>query len=186
MRCRTLVALFHSGTLSEIERGAVSNFKQQCYHRQNGLRWSSKFYNDENHGSVPLLAEYDALHFVFSDYSLPAFAHLLDSSFDSKGAIVEHYEKVSKQLGYTVLPPELIVNQLGYTFLRKKMFYRSKMFFEMNVINYPKSFNVYDSIGDYYAAQEDKQKAIEYYSKALSLRDYPETRQKMEKLSIRK
>jgi predicted alpha/beta superfamily hydrolase len=28
-----------------------------------GLSFASKYYNDDNHGSVPLIAEYDALHF---------------------------------------------------------------------------------------------------------------------------
>jgi hypothetical protein len=150
------------------------------------LRWRSKYYDEENHGTVPLLTEYDALHFVFSDYKMPAFPNVLDSSFDSRGAIVEHYARVSRQLGYAVLPPELYVNQLGYTFLRSKMFAKARMFFEMNVTNYPGSFNVYDSMGDYYDAGGDKQKAIEYYARALSLREFPETRQKMEKLKTTK
>jgi tetratricopeptide (TPR) repeat protein len=153
---------------------------------QNGLRWTSKYYHEENHGTVPLLAEYDALHFVFSDYKAPAFVNLRDSSFDYKDAVIRHYEKVSKQLGYTVLPLEFFVNELAYTFVGNKMFDQAKIFFEMNIKNYPKSFNVYDSMGDYYIATEDNQKAIEYFSKALSLRDNIETRQKMEKLKIEK
>jgi tetratricopeptide (TPR) repeat protein len=150
------------------------------------LRWSSRYYTEEDHGTVPLLAEYDALHFIFSSDKLPAFEHLLDSSFDAIGAIREHFDKASKQMGYTVLPPEPFVNQLGYAFLQNKRFDKAKTFFEMNVTNYPDSFNVYDSMGDCYAAKGDNQKAIEFYSKALSLRDYPETRQKMEKLKITK
>ena len=41
-------------------------------------------------------------------------------------------------------------------------------------------------MGDYYAAKEGTQRAIDCYSKPLSLRDNPETRQKMEKLQITK
>ncbi len=37
-------------------------------------------------------------------------------------------------------------------------------------------------MGDFYYAKEDKQKALEYYSKALALRDLPDIRKKMEKL----
>jgi predicted alpha/beta superfamily hydrolase len=33
---------------------------------QNGLVWHYKYYKDESHGSVPLLAEYDAMRFIFS------------------------------------------------------------------------------------------------------------------------
>ena len=33
---------------------------------QNGLIWNYKYYNDDNHGSVPLIGEYDAMRFIFS------------------------------------------------------------------------------------------------------------------------
>ena len=37
-------------------------------------------------------------------------------------------------------------------------------------------------MGDLYDAMGDKQKAIDYYSKALALRDFPCTRNKLNKL----
>ena len=85
-------------------------------------------------------------------------------------------------MGYPVLPTETMVNELGYYFLQQKMFKKSFAFFKMNIDNYPKSFNVYDSMGDYYNAKDDKQKAIEYFTKALSLKDFPDTKQKLEML----
>jgi hypothetical protein len=38
-------------------------------------------------------------------------------------------------------------------------------------------------MGDYYLAKSEKEKAIEYFKKALTLRDFPETRKKLEKLT---
>jgi predicted alpha/beta superfamily hydrolase len=38
---------------------------------QNGLTWRYKYYNDDSHGSVPLIAEYDAMRFIFSLYKFP-------------------------------------------------------------------------------------------------------------------
>ena len=52
----------------------------------------------------------------------------------------------------------------------------------MNTDNYPESFNAFDSMGDLYDAMGDKQKAIAAYSKALALRDFPDTRNKLNKL----
>jgi hypothetical protein len=52
----------------------------------------------------------------------------------------------------------------------------------MNVTNYPESFNVYDSLGDYYEATGDKASAIENFKKALQLNDFADTRKKLEKL----
>ncbi len=56
-------------------------------------------------------------------------------------------------------------------------------FFKLNMDNYPASFVVYDSMGDYYVAKGEKEKAIELFKKALTLRDFPETRKKLEKLT---
>jgi predicted alpha/beta superfamily hydrolase len=151
-----------------------------------GLNWSWKYYNDDNHGSVPLIAEYDALRFFFSYYRLPAIANVTDPSFNVDSVLSAHFSEVSRHMGYAVLPPEALVNQIGYTFLQQKMLSRARTFFEMNVRNYPSSFNVYDSMGDCYAAEGKNDEAIGSYAKALSLREYPETRKKMEELKSRK
>ena len=54
--------------------------------------------------------------------------------------------------------------------------------FKLNVVNYPESYNVYDSMGDFYSAKDDKTNAIDNYKKALSIKEVPDTRQKLEKL----
>ncbi len=149
-----------------------------------GLRWSYKYYADDDHGSVPLIAEYDALRFMFSDFRMPFVQALFEpgNTMNGDSAITAHYKKLSSQMGYDILPPEPLINGLGYNFLQSKQMDRSLRFFNMNIRNYPKSFNAYDSMGDYYDAAGDKKKAIEFYTKALTFREYPETRQKLEKL----
>ena len=52
-----------------------------------------------------------------------------------------------------------------------------------NIENYPKSFNANDSMGDYYKAKGNRQKAIEYFTKALALKDFQEAKQKLEMLN---
>ena len=147
-----------------------------------GLEWNWKYYGDDNHGSVPLIAEYDALRFLFSFYRLPSFANLGDPTFKADSVLTAHFQDVSRHLGYTVAPPEPLVNQFGYSFLQQKNFSRARTFFEMNMRNYPKSSNVYDSMGDCYAAEGKTEKAMEYYAKALTIKEVPETRKKLESL----
>ena len=36
-----------------------------------GLRYAYKYYPNDSHGSVPLIAEYDALRFIFDSYNVP-------------------------------------------------------------------------------------------------------------------
>jgi tetratricopeptide (TPR) repeat protein len=117
---------------------------------------------------------------------MPSFRDLFDSSFNADSAVIAHFKNVSIQMGYNVPPPEPLVNQLGYAFLQRKMFPKSYSFFQMNIQNYPNSFNVFDSMGDYYEARGDKPKAIQYFTKALSLKYSPDTKKKLEKLKAAK
>jgi predicted alpha/beta superfamily hydrolase len=148
----------------------------------NGLNWDYKYYKNEDHGSVPLIAEYDALRFIFKSYRFPPFPNMFDNNFNADSAIVSHYKIASDKMGYKVIPAEGFINDLAYNFLQRKMFSQAYFFFKMNTENHPDSFNVFDSMGDYYTAEEDKQKAIEFYSKALSIKKYLPTIEKVEKL----
>ena len=151
--------------------------------KTNGLQWDYRYYPNDDHGSVPLVTEYDALRFIFTSFRPPSWELLTDSSFEGDVAVVNHYKKISQEWGYKVLPPEPMVNSLGYSFLAKKNFSKSYTFFNMNVVNYPGSANVYDSMGDYWLAKGDKEKAATFFNKALAIFDSPATKEKLAKLT---
>ncbi|HWD89848.1 MAG TPA: alpha/beta hydrolase-fold protein [Mucilaginibacter sp.] len=158
--------------------------------KNNGLNFSYAYYKNDNHGSVPLISEYDALHFLFSFYSIPQDMNekLGDpkSKFDPVAALNAHYADVSGHMGYKILPDENMVNQLAYYYMQSKAPEKAYAMFAMNIKNYPKSGNTYDGMGDYYADQKDKTKAIEYYKKALSINDNPDTKKKLDSLEEKK
>jgi predicted alpha/beta superfamily hydrolase len=140
----------------------------------NGLSFSWKYYEDDDHGSVPLITEYDALRFFFGWYRFKELNQFFDPSSKAtpdefKSAIVAHYKKVSDRFGYEVLPPEAFVNSLGYEFMTPDKIEFSYAALQMNIENYPKSSNVYDSMGDYYLASKDSIKALELFTKALEV-----------------
>jgi uncharacterized protein len=151
--------------------------------KQNALRSKSKYYNEDDHGSVPLIAEYDALHFIFDYYPMkltrPEYMNM-DKEVISK--IEKHYEDVSKHLGYKVKLPESMVNSMGYQKLGAKSYDMAEYLFKLNIANYPESANTYDSLGDLYDAKGDKKNAISNYKKAVSIQEMPETKVKLEKL----
>ena len=64
-----------------------------------------------------------------------------------------------------------------------RQFDRAAYYFQLNIENYPNSFNVYDSMGDLLAARNEKDTAVKCYQQALLLRENADTRKKMEKLS---
>jgi predicted alpha/beta superfamily hydrolase len=156
----------------------------------NGLKFSYRYYNDDNHGSVPLIAEYDALHFLFDFYKTPN--DMVPQLYDPKSKldVVEfmntRYKEISKHMGYPVLPPENDVNQMGYYFMQSKAPAKAFALFSLNIQNYPGSFNVYDSMGDYYNDQKNKAKAMEYFNKALKIFANPDTKEKLAKLQAAK
>lgn len=61
------------------------------------------------------------------------------------------------------------LNNLGYMLLRNNQVYEAIMVFQLNIDEYPKSFNTYDSMGEAYMVKGDNQKAIEYYKKSVEL-----------------
>ncbi|WP_316776850.1 alpha/beta hydrolase-fold protein [Pedobacter antarcticus] len=151
--------------------------------KQNGLRYESKYYSNEDHGSVPLIAEYDALRFIFDKYRFKLTPKdLTDPTVDLVGKFERHYQEVSKLLDYKLSPPEDMINELGGDFLQRKEYAKAEGLFKLNVANYPESYTVYDSYGDYFLAMGNKSKAIEYFKKALSIKENPGSRKKLNTL----
>ena len=151
------------------------------------LEFGWEYYEDDDHGSVPLITEYDALRFLFPWYRLKGLNEFFveDAADDPEKLLTvlgEHYAKVSEHFGYEVPPSEPDVNSLGYNFMTMNKPAMAKAMFELNIKNYPESANVYDSMGDFYLDQEDTVQAIEQFKKALELGDSPYTREKLSQL----
>ena len=150
---------------------------------QNQLRFKARYYNDESHNTIPLIATYDALHFIFDFYELKIpRSELMGINMETIAKITRHYENVSKQLGYTVKVPQPLANNLGYLSIRMKHYDEAEYLLKLNCTNFPEDGGVYDSLGDLYAAKGDKLNAANNYRKALSISEMPETRQKLEGL----
>ncbi|TDN38400.1 alpha/beta hydrolase [Hymenobacter sp. UV11] len=159
-------------------------------HPNNGLRVVAKYYPNDSHSSVPLPATYDALRFLFQAYT-PSPAALVDfyepGYMPNPAAFVEaHYQRASAAMGYPVLPPEPMVHDLADYLLQSKQPTQALAMFQLNARNYPTSFSVHDSLGDYYSAQGQPTLAAAAYTKALRLKDTPATRQKLSKLRAKK
>jgi hypothetical protein len=150
---------------------------------QNGLTYASKYYGDDDHGSVPLISEYDGLRFIFSWYRMK----LSPSDFASPDTSVvliykQHYQTVSKEFGYKVSPPEMQINGLGYYVLGQKHYDKAVALFRMNMENYPESGNTYDSYADALLAKKDTAGAIANFKKAYAITKSEDTKHKLDQL----
>ncbi|WP_210463379.1 alpha/beta hydrolase-fold protein [Rufibacter roseolus] len=152
---------------------------RETLRKSKNLAWAWKYYPEDNHGSVPFPAQYDALRYFFKKYELDK--DLKDSTV-TVDYLKNHFRTVSALLQYQVLPSAGTVNALGYIALGNKQYARAYQFFKLNLDNYPADGNLHDSMGDYYVAIGDKKKAMEAFRKALSLEEVAETRRKLKSL----
>ena len=90
------------------------------------LQWRWKFYPEDNHTSIPLIASYDALRSIFKTYELDKDVNDTSITVDY---ITTHYRNVSALLNYSVLPSQNMVNMLGYNFLSNKSYEKAYGFF---------------------------------------------------------
>ena len=158
-------------------RDALRKLSSDSFH------FKSKFYADENHGSAPLITTYDGLQSLFEFYEFEIdFADVMTPNTDVVDRMKAHYSKVTDILGYENKPDEAMINGMGYQLLEMNKMDLAGQFFQMNVDYYPKSYNVYDSLGDYYLAIEKTDEAKINFEKALSINENPESRKKLEAL----
>jgi Flp pilus assembly protein TadD len=64
---------------------------------------------------------------------------------------------------------EMLLNQTGYTLLRRRENAPAIEMFKLNAEEHPRSSNAHDSLGEAYAANGDVQLAIRSYERALEL-----------------
>jgi CubicO group peptidase (beta-lactamase class C family) len=82
---------------------------------------------------------------------------------------VEAYKKIKQDHPNNVAVSEERLNNLGYGLLNQKKMAASIAVFKLNVALYPQSSNVYDSLGEAYMVNGDKEQAIANYKKSLEL-----------------
>jgi len=137
---------------------------------QKELSYKGKYYEDYDHGAVPLITEYDAFRFIFDFYELKTEAQ--DFSDPENGfldKIINHHITLSKEFKMEIKPKENAINGLGRYFMNVKQLKKAEDFLKLNVVNYPNSHSTFDALGDFYAVTGVKGKAIENYKKSISL-----------------
>ncbi len=81
------------------------------------------------------------------------------------------FEAAKKKDPRAFLFPESAVNALGYERLQKGDTKEAIEVFRLNELAYPRSANVYDSLGDAYVADGQRELALQYSEKALKVLD---------------
>lgn len=130
-----------------------------------GINWKFQKYNDENHFSVTYKSIFDGLKFIYSNWFIDNY----NPTIQSYSELQSHFNKLTDEFGYKVVPPEELVNNLGYRQLRSGNTEEAIIFFKENIRNYPNSWNAYDSLGETCLKKGDKKSAIENYKKSVNI-----------------
>ncbi len=80
---------------------------------------------------------------------------------------LEHFEKLKDSETYSLKEREM--NNVGYRFLQSGKVMEAIEVFKLNVISYPESGNVYDSLGEAYLEAGKKELAIKNYQKSVEI-----------------
>jgi predicted alpha/beta superfamily hydrolase len=137
------------------------NAIMQSYDRS-GIRYGYRYYDHDDHGSVPMIAEYDALRFIFDGYKLPLLQVL-----DHPDLLTEHFRAVSERLGATFTPSEGMVRMLAQIELPRDTANAIQLG-EIRARLYPDSYRALEFLGDVWAARDDRARARTYYEQALT------------------
>lgn len=156
------------GDEGENPRKAFEDFRSLVTQRApKGFDATFLHFADEDHGSVVMPSHYAALRKVFAPWR---FA--LTDGADPKQELAratEHFAKLSGRLGYEIKPPENLVNVLGYRLLGADRTADAIAVFQANVKNWPRSANVYDSLGEALEKAGRKDEARTSYETALKV-----------------
>src|SRR5262249_28483057 len=98
-------------------------------------------------------------------------ARSLEKDIADKGidAAVKAFDQAKQGPPASYYIDEAQINQLGYQLLRRGKSRKAIAVFELNVREFPASFNTYDSLGEAYMTAGDKELAIKNYRKSIEL-----------------
>ncbi len=94
-------------------------------------------------------------------------ARILTKGIDSAVMLYHDFKEESSTIFSSF--DENVMNNLGYKFLGEERLKEAIEVFKLNVEEYPESSNVYDSLGEAYMKNGDKELAIKNYKKTLEL-----------------
>lgn len=163
----------------------ILQFNEICG-KASGLNFDWGFYANDNHNGVPFIAAYDAVRSLFDWYNFDEeflFQEGLNMSVpELMSVITKHFENISDHFNYTFLPPEASINRYGDILMSVQQYEKAFALYDLNIKNYPNSFQAFDALGDFYRARTKKEMAIEFYQKSLILQETEIVRRKLNSL----
>jgi CubicO group peptidase (beta-lactamase class C family) len=106
----------------------------------------------------------------YESYKSPARSLFKNAIAKGAEAALGEYREWRKGRSAEEAVNEDRMNQIGLDLLRMRRVKDAIEVLKQNVVDYPQSFNVYDSLGEAYAANGDKELAIKNYERSIELK----------------
>ncbi|MBK0369245.1 alpha/beta hydrolase [Flavobacterium agrisoli] len=121
-------------TTTDMARG-IEKFKLLLETKKpQNLRWGFHFYENEDHGTIPIPAEYDGLRFIFKNH----LVEVKQAAHESE-LVTQQFQKLSADLGFPFQPSESYLDWMGNYCLDTERPQLAIPFFELIEKTYNKS-----------------------------------------------
>ena len=124
------------------------------------VRWNYTLYPDDSHGTVPFIACYDALRFIFKNYAIRV--DRISGPDDMK----KIFDSFSAEKNVRFYPPPKLVYSLAQYHLSKGEKNFALQYFQMLQDGYPQSAMTYLGLSEYWKQNGNPAKADEYWKKS--------------------
>lgn len=177
---------------SEFTLFARSNIAFSEFIRANsgeGLDFDWGFFPKDLHGTVPLPSLRNGMISLFGWFQMEK-TELFNIPETPKEDLLElmnyRAEKLEAHFGYPEPPfPEDLITMSGYMSMDRGQMEKAKMFFEQGIHYFPKSANLYDSMADYYEANDDPKSALKFVKKAYEISGSDYHKNRIEELALK-
>jgi predicted alpha/beta superfamily hydrolase len=155
------------GDEPHIKKGLASLVQQLKDYAPRTLSWQYREYESEDHASVPHVAVYNGLRYIYA----PWWIDVSDTSAVASYKDLEtHFAALSAKYGYEIPIPENCVSGLGYNLLySRKKIGEALSVFRQNVRNYPRSSHAQNNLGEACLVKGEREQAIACFRKSLLL-----------------
>lgn len=123
-------------TTTDMARGIRKFEKLLKEKKSKNLRWSFKFYENEDHGTIPIPAEYDGLRFIFKEHLVQ-----VKEAVQNPELVEQQYKKLSKDTGFNFIPSESFLDWMGNFCIERNQTNSAIIFFKLAKKYYPLSKN---------------------------------------------
>ena len=158
----------------------INDFKEILKQSQAGFQWQVDLI--ENAGHVPFMTLNSALLYIFSECTINE-----ERKKFSIPEIKTHFEKLSAEYGFTVVPKAGVLFDMAIDKKNEKEFERAVDLFKYLINLYPGSEIYHYVLGQTYQLKGDVDLAKESFSESLKINpDFPQARRELDKLAVKK